>query len=320
MPPRSPHPTGTAGAVVGARAGQHAKTLTDRAASSATSWPLIINIHATADNGGRHHERPARNGAAQGGDRPSVASCRGRVSGRTGCAPTPQRGPAAIRGRPAARQGRDRVDELSREPSRDAAASADSDRGRPRITRRTRMCFAAALCPLRSRSLPRPAWFFARYSGALPTNTGAPGTVEKTVSVSVVVAPDRADVGLEFVRSIGSPTLSVPFHPARSKRIAAPSHRHHRADQLGQVGDRTARLAGVDVEQRLLPVPWTRHRRQKSPPSSCPSGYCPARGPPPRSCDPTSTPSTAPCRHARRRSCRRSRLRLAIHRRTRRCN
>ena len=26
--------------------------------------------------------------------------------------------------------------------------------------------------------------------GALPTNTGAPGTVEKTVSVSVVVAPD----------------------------------------------------------------------------------------------------------------------------------
>ena len=30
---------------------------------------------------------------------------------------------------------------------------------------------------------------FARYAGDLPTNTGAPGTVENTVSVSVVVAP-----------------------------------------------------------------------------------------------------------------------------------
>ena len=39
-------------------------------------------------------------------------------------------------------------------------------------------------------SRPRPAWFFDRYSVALPTNTGAPGTVEKTVSVSVVVAPE----------------------------------------------------------------------------------------------------------------------------------
>ncbi len=39
-----------------------------------------------------------------------------------------------------------------------------------------------------SRSMPSLA-FFERYAEALPTNTGAPGTVENTVSASVVVAP-----------------------------------------------------------------------------------------------------------------------------------
>ena len=48
----------------------------------------------------------------------------------------------------------------------------------------------SALWPLRSMSRPWPAWFFDRYSWAWPTYTGAPGTVEKTVSASVVVAPE----------------------------------------------------------------------------------------------------------------------------------
>ena len=39
---------------------------------------------------------------------------------------------------------------------------------------------------------------FARYGGDLPTNTGAPGTVENTVSASVVVAPLALRVRLEL--------------------------------------------------------------------------------------------------------------------------
>ena len=45
-----------------------------------------------------------------------------------------------------------------------------------------------ALWPLMSTSMPILA-FFERYVGALPTNTGAPGTVENTVSDKVVLPP-----------------------------------------------------------------------------------------------------------------------------------
>ena len=46
----------------------------------------------------------------------------------------------------------------------------------------------SALWSLMSRSMPS-ASFLDRYFGALPTNTGAPGTVENTVSESVVSPP-----------------------------------------------------------------------------------------------------------------------------------
>ena len=51
-----------------------------------------------------------------------------------------------------------------------------------------RNVLCSALWPEMSRSIPSFA-FFDLYLGDLPTNTGAPGTVEKTVSVRVVVAP-----------------------------------------------------------------------------------------------------------------------------------
>ena len=101
-----------------------------------------------------------------------------------------------------------------------------------------------------SRSMPSFA-FFARYRGDLPTNTGAPGTVEKTVSVSVVVLPLALCVRLE----LGVAGVAELDRPAAAFDGEGDWHLLHRddlADQLHELGDRAAQLARVDAEDRLL--------------------------------------------------------------------
>jgi hypothetical protein len=84
----------------------------------------------------------------------------------------------------------------------------------------------------------------------LPTNTGAPGTVENTVSVSVVVLPAAIRVRLELGVD---PLAELDRAPAalNGERDGNFLDRDDLANELRELGDRPALLAGVDGKQRV---------------------------------------------------------------------
>ena len=89
------------------------------------------------------------------------------------------------------------------------------------------------------------------YLVALATYAGEPGIVEKIESRSVVTSPLGPRKG-SISQSATLPIRRVPLPSSTVEGDGRALDRDYFADQLHEVGDRTALLAGINAEQRVF--------------------------------------------------------------------